>query len=109
MKSYILYEPATGIITQQGISASDDLSHLESITGCTAIESPPVKQLECKVVLESFTWAGFQRFKATIVDKTPEEIEKDKPKKIPESKKQAHITNGQYEDLLKRIAELENR
>jgi len=44
-----------------------------------------------------------------ITDKTPEEIEAERPPEIPEAEKQAHITNGQYEDLLKRIAELENR
>jgi len=45
-----------------------------------------------------------------IVDKTPEEIEADNPTppEIPESKRLANITNGQWQNVLKRLEKLEN-
>ena len=47
-----------------------------------------------------------------IVDKTPEEIEVDKPpesKPIPHEKQMAHITNEQWQDVLKRLKKLETK
>ena len=44
-----------------------------------------------------------------LVNKTPEEIEAEKaptPPEIPESEKPAHITNEQWQDVLKRIEAL---
>lgn len=45
-----------------------------------------------------------------IVDKTPEEIEAEKPQekpRVPEEKCLAHITDEQWQDVLKRLTELE--
>ena len=44
-----------------------------------------------------------------IVDKTPEEIEAEKPKpvEIPETERPMVVTKGQLESILKRIAALE--
>jgi len=62
-----------------------------------------------KVHLEPFTWAGFQRFEATIVDKAPAEIEAEKPPEIPFAKRQANITNEQLQSILGRITNLEKK
>lgn len=42
-----------------------------------------------------------------IIDKTPEEIEAEKPPKIPFEKRIAHITNKQWQNVLRRIKALE--
>jgi len=95
MKSYILYDPATGRITQQGISASNDLSHLESITGCKTIESPPVKQWEYTVV------------DGKLQRKTDEDIEKDKPKKAKKVLPGPIVTTAEWNALVARVEALE--
>ena len=61
-----------------------------------------------KIEIEEFDDKG-KPIKVRIKKKTPEEIEAERPPEIPEAEKQAHITKGQYEDLLKRIAELEKQ
>ena len=43
-----------------------------------------------------------------IVDKTPQEIIDDAPKPIAFEKQPAHITNGQWQDVLDRISVLES-
>lgn len=43
-----------------------------------------------------------------IVDKTPEEIEADKPVEIPFEKRRAGITKGQWQEVLDRIRVLES-
>lgn len=47
----------------------------------------------------------------TVVDKTPEEIEADKPPEpelIPFEQRQANIINEQYQSILDRLVALEN-
>ena len=47
-----------------------------------------------------------------IVDKTPEEIEAEKPPEpepIPYEKQAAHITNEQWQDVLKRLDKVDSR
>lgn len=46
-----------------------------------------------------------------VVDKTPEEIEKENPTtlKIPKSQKLVYITNEQWQAVLKRLDDLETR
>jgi len=43
-----------------------------------------------------------------VVNKTPEEIEAEKPLEIFLEKQIAHITNEQWQDVLKRLIKLEN-
>lgn len=46
-----------------------------------------------------------------VVNKTPEEIEADNPvlPEIPFEKKLAHVTNKQWQDVLKRLNDLEKK
>lgn len=46
-----------------------------------------------------------------IVDKTPDEIEGEKPKpvEIPEHKRPVILTQGEMQDILKRLDNLENK
>lgn len=47
--------------------------------------------------------------KGRIVNKTPKEIEAEKPPEISISQRPAHITNKQWQHVLKRLGKLENR
>jgi len=49
-----------------------------------------------------------QPIDARVVNKTPEEIEADKPPAIPFEHKPANITNEQWQDVLNRLDALEN-
>ena len=44
-----------------------------------------------------------------VVDKTPAEIEAEKPPEISFEKKTAHITNEQWQDVLDRLDKLDIR
>ena len=64
-----------------------------------------------KVIFDGFDKNG-QPVNPRVVDKTPEEIEKDNPLllkvvEMPENKRPAHITKEQWQDTLKRLDTLE--
>ena len=61
-----------------------------------------------KVTFDGFDKNG-QPVNPRVVDKSPEEIEKDNPSlpEIPEKDRLAHITNEQWQDTLKRLDTLE--
>ncbi len=46
-----------------------------------------------------------------VVDKTPQEIETDNPPipEVPHGRRPAHVTNAQWQDVLKRLDKLETR
>lgn len=44
--------------------------------------------------------------KGKVVNKTPQEIEADKPSKTPIEKQAAHITNKQWQDVLDQLEKL---
>jgi len=59
-----------------------------------------------KVEFDGFDDDG-QPINPRVVDKTPEEIEAEKLPMIPTEKKQAHITNEQWQSVLGRLDKLE--
>jgi hypothetical protein len=59
-----------------------------------------------EVKFDGFDAAG-QPINPRVVDKTPEEIEAEKPPEMPEGQRPAFITNEQWQDILNRLTALE--
>lgn len=95
MKNYIVYSESDGMILQQGKCPGNSLKD-HKINGFSIMEgtADPVTQ---KVI------------RGQIVDKTPEEIEAEKPKPVPIENQPARITNKQWQAVMKRIENLELR
>ena len=104
--SFIVYD-AIGKILRTGICPKSVLQ--VQATGPTefVIEGEADDAVD-KIEIEEFDDKG-KPIKVRIKKKTPEEIEAERPPEVPFKKQQANITNEQYEDLLKRIAELEKQ
>ena len=96
MKEYIVYN-TTGIILRTG-SVSDDDFAKQAQEGESVIEGSANDATQ-KIV------------GGKIVNKTPEELEQNKPKikKIPVENQPAEITKGQLQSILDRLAFLESR
>jgi len=59
-----------------------------------------------KVTFNGFDDSGWP-INPQIINKTPEELEAEKPPEIPPEKRLAHITNEQLQTILDRLAALE--
>jgi len=94
MKNYIVYNVQTGIIVKTGICSDSNFAR-QAEKGQKVIEGE-ASDVRQKVVDN------------VVVDKTPEEIEADKPPAIPFEHKPANITNEQWQDVLNRLDALEN-
>jgi len=95
MKAYIIFDKKSGKITSTG--ACQDICFGYGLTENQAIIEGQANDVTQKVI------------DGKIVDKTPEEIEAEKPKpvEIPETERPMVVTKGQLESILKRIAALE--
>jgi len=103
MKKYIVYDKQSGKIVRSGLcsdnSYSSQASENESIMQGTADDA--TQKVETHV-------DGMIIYRV-IVDKSPDEMPALKSKKIiPLEKKQANITNEQWQAVLNRLAILES-
>jgi len=97
MKNYIVYDNK-GEILRSGC-CQDNVLLQQAQEGEFVIEGT-ANDIACKIV------------DGKVVDKTPEEIEAQKPpipEPIPYEKQLASITNEQYQTILGRLANLEKR
>lgn len=97
MKSYIVYN-SNGKILRTGACGEDAL-FVQAGNNEFVIEG------EANDVTQKVANPGIA---GKIVNKTPEEIEAEKPSVKPESEQLALITNGQYQDILDRLEVLES-
>jgi len=98
MKNYIVYETDTGKIVRTG-QCTNTMFSAQAGVGEDVLEGTASDIIQ-KVV------------DGKVVDKTPEEIEAQKPpipEPIPYKEQPASITNEQYQTLLGRLANLEKR
>lgn len=104
---FVVYNKVTGKITRTGHCQACTFDH-QAGEGEFVLEAV-ANDVRQKVV-DGFDDGG-QPINPRVVDKTKLEIERDSPKTKPKPflKKQAKITNEQYESLLKRIDKLEEK
>ena len=105
MRHYIVHD-SKGKILRTGY-CQDECFDLLAEEGEFVIEGQANDAVD-KIEIEEFDDQGKPK-KVKIKKKTQAEIDAGKPPEIPESEKPAYITKGQYDDLLKRIAELEKK
>jgi len=92
MSNYVVYD-TTGKILRIGISSSRPIRSQAGIN---------------EFVLEGTANDRTQKvIDGKIVDKTPEEIEAEKPKPVPVENRPARITNKQWQAVLERLDRLE--
>lgn len=96
MKKYIVYN-AEGKIQRTGVCSKKDL--LKQAEDGEFVMEGSANDVTQKIV-------GSGQFRR-IIDKTPEEIEAEKPPEISFEKRTAHITNEQWQDVLNRLRVLE--
>ena len=97
-KSYIIYNKMTGVISRVG--SCPDLSFQALVENALSEE----------MVIEGTANDLTQKIDVNtkeVVDKTPEEIEADKPIEIPFADKAANITNAQLQAIIDRLDALE--
>jgi len=93
MKNYVVYNKLTGEILRTGI-CSDESIELQALDKETVIEGI-ANDITQKIV------------DGIIIDKSPDEISKQKIKRIPHEKQRANITNEQLQSILDRLTILE--
>jgi len=101
MKNFIVYN-SQGKILRSG-TCQDSTFYLQ------ANESEFVKEGTANDITQKIINVGVN---GKIIDKTPEEIEAEKPpqpKSLPHEKQTAHITNEQWQDVLARLNKLETK
>lgn len=93
MKTYIVYDK-DGRILRTGI-CPDHMSALQA-SGNEFVMEGSANDVTQKI--------KFEPSGPKIIDKTPKEIEAEKPSEIPEEQKPAPITKGQWQSVLDRLA-----
>jgi len=91
MKDFVVY--ADGKVLRSG-SCQNDTFYLQAGDGEFVIEGK-ADDITQKII------------NGKVVDKTHEEIEAEKPPRIPKEKQPAMITNEQWQDVLDRLKKLE--
>ncbi len=106
MKNFIVYDKQ-GKILRPGF-CQDGTFRLQAKDGEFIMEDIANGATQ-KIKFDGFDVDG-QPINPRVVDKTPEEIEAEKPpepKPIPHDKQIAHIANEQWQDVLDRLKKLE--
>jgi len=95
MKNFIIYNKNTGQILSSGICQNS--TFLKQAKKDEFVMEGTANDVTQKIV------------DGKVVDKTPEELEVQKPPVIPKEKQQTFITNEQLEIILSRITALEEK
>jgi len=103
MKKYIVYN-AEGKIQRTGVCSKKDL--LKQANEDEFILEGTANDVTQKVEFDGFDVDG-QPINPRVVDKTPEEIEAEKPPEILVGERPVSITNNQWQDVLDRLSKLE--
>lgn len=104
MKDFIIYNYAGNILRTGSCGDSDlGLQKQENEFVMEGKANDVTQKIEGRGIGPHREW-GLERH---VVDKSPEEIEAEKPPEMPESKRPAHITKGQLQSILQRLDNLE--